>query len=321
MEKKIRLPKPSKKIEEAVQKELEKLFKEKLYLPLVDELDLKEDEVLKNSDKKSPLTKYIKTGRIYFYRGQFKGKFNAVISRELRRLGAKYNRKQGSYDILSSRLPDDLLSAINVSENKFKKSMERIAKKLEKISAKKLVKELDLTNIIDKQIFDTNKDFEKQTKAIGVEIKMTDKERAKISKEYNNNMKLYIKEWAEDEIKNLRDVMTKNVNAGIRYEEIAKDIQKRYKVSKSKAQFLARQETNLLTAQMSEQNAKKAGATHYIWRTVVGSPKSPVRPAHKALNGKKIAYDKPPIVSPDGRRAHAGEDYLCRCFQEAIIEF
>ena len=281
-----------------------------------------EPDRLENADKKSPLTKYIKSGRIYFYRGQFKGKFNATIAKELRKLGAKYNRKQGSYDLLASQLPKELITTIEASEKRFIKSMEKISKKLAEINPDNIVEKLDITKIFDKQIFETNDDIEKKVKSIGVKLKLTPDERKEISEQYNDNMKLYIKEWTESEIKNLRKAVTKNVKSGIRYEEIIKDIQERYGVSKSKAKFLARQETNLLTTELSMQRAKKAGATHYIWRNVIGSSNHPVRASHKALNGKKIAFDNPPVVDQKtGRKAHAGQDFNCRCFQEVIIEF
>lgn len=52
------------------------------------------------------------------------------------------------------------------------------------------------------------------------------------------------------------------------------------------------------------------GRTQYIWRT---RRDGRVRPTHARLEGTRQRWDDPPVISPDGRRGHPGEDFNCRC--------
>lgn len=294
-----------------------------LYSPIVESLGQDPKKVLKNANdgENQILVKAILSGRIYFYRGEFKGGFNASISGALSKLGAVYNRRQRSYRILASELPFEIKDAIDEALVEFEKAVSIIDKRIQSIHAKDVASNIDLEGIYSEQIFLVDKNIEKQLESISISPKFTAEEREEIARVYNKNMELWIQEWVEDEIVTLRGVVEKNVKEGIRYDQIVSGIQKRFGVGKSKAKFLARQETNLLTTEINIQRFKQAGATKYIWRTVVGSPAHPVRPMHKALDGQVISYDNPPIVDASGRRAHAGMDFNCRCTQDPIIEF
>lgn len=91
---------------------------------------------------------------------------------------------------------------------------------------------------------------------------------------------------------------------GARVETIRDAIQDRFKVTKSKAALLARDQTLKLNGQITRQRQQADGITQYIWTT---SGDSRVRPSHKALDGSIQSWDVPP---PPG---HPGEDYQCRC--------
>ena len=147
---------------------------------------------------------------------------------------------------------------------------------------------------------------------------LTDAEKIYIAQNYNENLKLYIKKFAEEETQTLRELVRERVLKGYRAESFKKDIQERYGVSERKADFLASQETKLITSSYNIAKAQDAGLKRYVWTT---SKDIHVRHDHKILDGKIIDIDNPPVVDlKTGRRAHAGTDFGCRCYKRFIIE-
>lgn len=86
-------------------------------------------------------------------------------------------------------------------------------------------------------------------------------------------------------------------------------------VATSRAQLIARTETAKASAMINQARAQDVGSTHYKWIT---SHDGAVRPSHKAMNNKIIAWDSPPTLS-DGMTGHAGEFPNCRCYAEPIL--
>jgi SPP1 gp7 family putative phage head morphogenesis protein len=79
-----------------------------------------------------------------------------------------------------------------------------------------------------------------------------------------------------------------------------------------------------MIAAYKKEKYTSAGVNKYKWRCVAGSPLHPVRPSHKALNGKIFSFDDPPITTMPGepvRRNNPREDYGCRCHAVPIVEF
>jgi SPP1 gp7 family putative phage head morphogenesis protein len=94
-------------------------------------------------------------------------------------------------------------------------------------------------------------------------------------------------------------------------------------VSKSKADLIARTEVGRSAAAFTQARAEHIDSPGYIWRTagdndVRNIDRNPVG-SHRLLNGKFIPWDKPPVASTNGQRAHAGAIYNCRCYPEPII--
>ena len=92
--------------------------------------------------------------------------------------------------------------------------------------------------------------------------------------------------------------------AGTRHETIARDIEQRLGVAKSRAVLIARDQTNKLNGQLSADRQIDAGVTHYVWSSARDER---VRPTHIALEGQVIAWSDPP---PEG---HPGAPIQCRC--------
>lgn len=290
-------------------------FRKEIYVPLIEELGAK--DLLKNSS--DDLIDAIVSGRITFERGVFRGQFNSRVSKELKKLGAKW--KGGAFHILRSDLPASISKAIDRAQATFEKKLHKIDDKLSKILPAEIAGKIRLEKLFDTVIWKADRRFQDTVSGLTVAPELSEEQRMKIAREYTENMRLYIKDWTEKEIVELRKRVLTTITAGNRYETLVKTIRSSYGVSQNKAKFLARQETSLLMAKFRETRYTDVGIKEYRWCNVVGSPKHPVRPMHKALNNKVFRWDEPPIVNEKGERKNPGEDYNCRCFARPIVRF
>ena len=323
----LRPPKdPHEEIAE-LEKHINEILRQEIYLPLIAELKEHQNVVLNSLED---LIEVIRTGRIRFYRGKFKGRFSSLISKELIKLGGKWDSKQGCFAIPYSKLTPDVKTAIDVAESRFQKTADRINEQISRISPAEIAEKLKLENIFDTALWKVDNDFKKAVQGIIVPPQLTPERRRKIASEYTNNMKLDIKGWVEKEIVRLRKRIEPKVFQGNRYEGMIKGIQTSYGVSRNKAKFWARQETKLLITTYKEARYKDAGINAYKWRCVVGSELHPVRTQHRKLNdmsakGHIFHYDDPPRVTEDGafpvRYANPGRDFNCRCVSIPVIVF
>lgn len=308
-------------VEKKVKDKIVELLKEEIYIPLILEVGVKQPKFQNSMDD---LIQAIRSGQLIYEKGKFKGKLNATLSRELRRIGAEWDRAQGSWSIPQSKLPVTLKSEIIVSKSKFLQVLDKVEKKLKSFAPAKIAEKLNLKETFDASLYDFDKKFSESLKDISIQPKLSADQISKISTEYNLNMQKYIQGWTEEETTRLRDEIQKQVMKGVRYEDLVDVIKKSYGVSVNKAKFLARQETNLMTAKLRETRFQDAGVTKYEWRTVAGSEAHPVRDSHQALDGKIFSWDAPPITTMPGkpqRRNHPGEDYNCRCIAVPVLEF
>jgi SPP1 gp7 family putative phage head morphogenesis protein len=327
----VRKLKPIKETTEdydAIEVAIKRLFRKQIYLPLMKELG--ESGKLVNS--KSDLLNAIKTGRISFSRGTFSGRFNAQTSKELKALGARWDRGTRTWKLSQSSLDAEVVNAIHASEAFFQRKLDAIDRKLTQILPEEIADSLKIGRFFDRTLWKVERDFAATLKGLTLPPTLTKAQRAVIAREWQNNMKLFIKDWLKKEIVQLRKDMQQSVFAGNRYETAVKTIQKSYGVSASKAKFLARQETGLLMAKFKEVRYKDAGVKKYMWRTVTGTAAHPVRSTHKICDGKIFSWDnpreldkqglvKPSGVHKPGENKNPGEDYNCRCTAVPIVEF
>lgn len=128
-----------------------------------------------------------------------------------------------------------------------------------------------------------------------------------------------IKTIPQDTLGEMREVILDGYRNGRLTKDIAKEIQHIYGVEKRHAQFIARDQTAKLNAQISRKQQEDAGVKEYVWST---SGDSRVRDSHRALNNKRFRWNDPPVVDiKTGRRCHPGEDYQCRCVPLAVFDY
>jgi SPP1 gp7 family putative phage head morphogenesis protein len=297
------------------------LFRTQIYLPLIKSMGRSQRALTNAADD---LLEALRSGRVTFYRGTFSGRFNSVITQELKRLGAQWERKTGTFKLPQSSLSVEIRNAVASSEARFQERMAGIDRKLAQILPEEIAGKLQAEKFFDSSLWKVDRDFKKTVQNITVAPQLSDEARKRIATEWQTNMRLWIKDFTKVEIEKLRKDLQKSVFTGNRYGSAVKTIQKSYGVSRNKAKFLARQETSLLMTKFKETRYTEAGVNEYRWRCVSGSKDHPVRPWHKSLDGKLFRWDDPPITTKPGeaiRRNNPGQDFNCRCFAQPIVRF
>ena len=125
-----------------------------------------------------------------------------------------------------------------------------------------------------------------------------------------------IKSLAGDQKDRITDVLDKAERGALRVEELRKELQATFDVSRSKADLIARDQVLKLNGQLNQTRQQNAGISEYIWRT---SKDERVRETHADLDGTRQSWADPPQVSEDGRTGHPGDDYQCRCTAEPVL--
>jgi SPP1 gp7 family putative phage head morphogenesis protein len=103
---------------------------------------------------------------------------------------------------------------------------------------------------------------------------------------------------------------------GRRVESLAKEIERRFEVTRSKAELLARDQVLKLNSNITQERQRAAGIEEYIWTS---SGDERVRDRHADLDGETFRWDDPPVTNEDGDRNHPGEDYQCRCTAYPVL--
>lgn len=121
----------------------------------------------------------------------------------------------------------------------------------------------------------------------------------------------YITTIADDYLDDVEKIVREGVNSGI----TAKQLVDRVKVTESRAQFIAVDQTGSILGQMTAERHQSIGIDKFQWDT---SGDERVRDSHRELDGKIFSYDAPPTVG--GRKVLPGEDYRCRCVAIPVFD-
>lgn len=312
---------------DAIEHHILAVFRELFYRPLLAEVGLSysEDEVLKNAKKEEDeLIDALRTGKVVFSFGKFHGKFSARVTKELRELGAKWDAKTSTFKLNLSQIPPSLKMVIYASEARIEVQMKRLDDKVAQILPAKIADAIKVSDMLDTNLWKLDKRIQKTLEGVTVSPTLTPEQRRKIADEWQDNLRFWIKDFTADEIVRLRERIQRNTYRGLRRDQVEQAIKRSFGVTANKAKFLARQETSLLMAKVKETRYRDAGVNEYKWRCVAGSPKHPVRPAHKKLDGTIQRWDDPPVttsLSEPTRRNNPGQDYNCRCTAIPVVRF
>ena len=297
-----------------VEREINRILDEILFVPLAIAIGMNKKE-LKNS--KESLTEAIEKGNVYFENGVFKGSFNSLISKQLKEIGAVYNKKIKGWKF-DGTLPPEISIANAHASARFDELRKNFIQTLDDVDIESISRISKIPDAYDQTITWMNDDFLKTVKAITIEPQLTQAMRGMITAEWSHNLDLYVKDWAKENIFKMRDQVEKHVFAGGRASGLENILMQRYSVSRHKAKFLARQETGLLMAKFHESRCADIGITDYIWSS---SMDERTRDDHRDLNGKRFSFSAPPIADKrTGTRANPSEYFGCRCTARPIVD-
>ena len=275
---------------------------------------------LENAEQ-SPLEKSLRSGRVQYLDGVFSGEYSAPVAAEIKKLGGKFDRRTRTYKINPYLVPARVKGAAESFRSIARQLHTNIKGTLDATQAR-------LEEIVESLRIDPSKTlarveggFAKAAKAVSVAPKLSQASREKIATEYTGNMKSYIKGFAESSIRSLREAVEKNALQGYRFDQLVESFRQRYDVTRSKAEFLARQETSMFMSKYREARFAEGGVRRYKWSTARDER---VRNRHRELHGKEFFYNDPPVVSEHGvvpaRRGNPGQDFNCRCVDRPVLE-
>lgn len=295
-----------------------------IYKPMFDIWEIKLEIKAKNKiENYEPVIEALKNGEIFYVENkgfEAKNKFKNKISAILEGWGAKFNKWKGIYVISRDKIPSGVLVAI--AENKIMQE--------QKIKIIKSYLDEVLNNIpymVDSMIFDdevitilddAGKEVKKNVKALKIiEPKLTPKQKRVIAEEYTNNMKFFVKDWAENRISEMRKKVQQLILKGYRADEVEKFLINEYNVAKNKAKFLAENETNIMMSEYKKVTYQSMGSTKFVWRTITDGKE---RELHKQLNGTTWSWDNPPVIDErTGQTGLPGQTYNCRCMAQPLF--
>jgi len=132
-----------------------------------------------------------------------------------------------------------------------------------------------------------------------------------IAKNYTNNLDFWIKDWTEEQIIRMREVVGKMSIDGQSVKTIEDYLIKEFGVAQRKARFLARNESAIASTSYLVSKYQAEGFTTFKWHTNIDGRE---RPLHKQLNGQIFRFDNPPIIDErTGERGLPSQTYNCRC--------
>lgn len=317
-----------------VEREILAWFREAIFMPLLIILHeyevpvdpkfqaIKYDEAGRVNAPVSALEEALKSGRVQYASGVFSGQFGAKISKELRSLGATFDRESKVFHLAPEALPMDLRGVISLAQARSVDVHEQVLKALtamqENVAASTLLFNFDAA--VDRITEDLYGQFVKTTSSvegIAIPAKLSDVQRKQLTEDLTDNVALSIKDFASERIPEMRRRIEENVFKGARTPELAKILEAEFGMDKRKANFVADQEAGLLTAKYRQSRYEAIGVREYIWST---SHDNRVRPDHALLNGKRFSFSNPPVCNrATGKRCNPGEDFRCRCVARPVV--
>lgn len=98
---------------------------------------------------------------------------------------------------------------------------------------------------------------------------------------------------------------------------IRDEIRQRLRVSRSRAELIARDQIGKLNGQLTMQRQTDIGVTRYRWRTSLDER---VRKSHRALEGRVFSWDANAPANQRPPEGHPGQPIQCRCYAEPLLE-
>ena len=128
-----------------------------------------------------------------------------------------------------------------------------------------------------------------------------------------------IKSIPRQYLEEVRGIVTSGVSMGRDLHYIARELDKRYDITRRRAAMIARDQSDKVTQAILRTRDEQMGVTEGIWVHLPGAHSS--RPTHKAMNGVKFKLSEGLYDDAKGVKRHVlpGELPNCRCSYRRII--
>jgi len=120
-----------------------------------------------------------------------------------------------------------------------------------------------------------------------------------------------IKSLPEQYFDTIAERLTAGIDAGLRYEDLAGQLQSLGDVTDHRAKLIARDQTSKMNGAMTMLRQTSLGISRYVWQTAEDER---VRTEHAALDGQEFEWDTPPATG------NPGEPVNCRCVAVPVLD-
>ena len=191
--------------------------------------------------------------------------------------------------------------------DKFRKAIKDADKKGKDTSAlKDQLKAHNIDALENAPILDVNID----------DIKLDAKSK-KIAQDYTYNMEYWVKKWEVKNIVKMREDVLKMIQEGARIPRIQEYFEKRWKIAKNKALFLATQESHLAGSIIKATDYQSMGCDSFKWLRSTSKEK---RELHKAYYGRVFKFNEPPLLDEKlGIKGLPRQIWNCKCQMSPVV--
>lgn len=143
----------------------------------------------------------------------------------------------------------------------------------------------------------------------------------------NQNAQL-INNLTDNELYRVSGIVQRGLQEGVTYDDIAKDIQQSFGITRRHAKLIARDQTTKLNGSLTKLRQQNLGVTQYRWMTA-GDER--VRKSHRVLDGKICRWDDSTVYLNEqngkwekrskigGTEVNPSQDVNCRCIPIAEL--
>lgn len=131
----------------------------------------------------------------------------------------------------------------------------------------------------------------------------------------------YIRSIRSEYHTQLEGAVMRSITSGNGLADLVPELQKLGEVTRTRAHFIALDQTKRANAFLTRQRLADAGVTHFRW-IYTGRSKIPREFHRDVLANRVFRLDDPPVVDPKtNRRGFPGDLINCRCEMEPVIKF
>lgn len=166
----------------------------------------------------------------------------------------------------------------------------------------------------------TDSSFKQALKDAGwtIEFKMTPIMRDATNAVIQENVSL-IRSIPSQYFTEVEGIVMRGFTQGRDLQAISKDLQERYGVTKRRAALIARDQSNKLTATVTQARRVDLGLYEAIW-VHSGAGREP-RPSHLKAGKDKLKFDVREGAYLDGKLVLPGQEINCRCSSKTVLPF